>query len=65
MIESNTIILHDTISDFHYKLEQDNYGVTINWRIYGGEYHDENGIFVSKDELPHFIKSLQSLASNY
>jgi len=64
-IVSNSILLHDTISHFHYKLEQDKYGVTINWRICGSEYNDENGIFVSKDELPHFIKALQNLESNY
>lgn len=64
-IVSNSILLHDTISHFHYKLEQDKYGVIINWRIDGGEYHDENNIFVSTDELSTFIKALQSLESNY
>jgi hypothetical protein len=64
-VVSNTVIIRDEDCDFHYKLEQDKYGVTINWRIYGGEYHDENGIFVTKDELKNFIKALQRMQENY
>jgi len=66
MIESNSIILTDEENGFQYKLEQDKNGIYINWRNVGScVWDDDNGICVLKDELPHFMKALQSLASNY
>lgn len=66
MIESNSIILTDEEHGFQYKLEQDYSGITINWRNNGSYiWDDEKEICVLKSELPHFIKALQSLVSNY
>lgn len=66
MIQSNTIILTDEENGFQYKLEQDHSGVAINWRNNGShEWCDEQAVIVMKEELPHFIKALQSMEGNY
>jgi hypothetical protein len=67
MIESNTVIIRDEDCGFEYKLEQDHFGVSINWKSVGDNLYDadENGIFVSKDELKNFISVLQKMQENY
>ena len=65
-IVSNTVLLRDEENGFDYKLEQDHFGVSINWKnVSNWEYTDEEAIMVSKEELKNFINVLRKFEENY
>jgi len=65
-VVSNTVIIRDEDCGFEYKLEQDSFGVSINWKSVGDNlYCADESIIITKDELKNFIKALQRMQENY
>jgi len=65
-VVSNTVIIRDEDCGFEYKLEQDHFGVSINWKSVGDNLYDaDESIIVTKEELKNFIKALQRMQENY
>lgn len=65
-VVSNTVIIRDEDCGFEYKLEQDSFGVSINWKSVGDNLYDaDESIIVTKDELKNFINVLRKFEENY
>lgn len=63
---NTSIELYDTTTDTYFSLEQNKNGIFVYCKdTMFSEYGAEANLFISKNELDSFIKSLQNLASNY